>query len=397
MIEKLFVFASTKERQREAPMLRERERYLSYLLDQGVSKSRIRTIASMLLNVVRIMDIKEPRIVSREEIRKASELWTVDTKSRRTIPSGGRCAMSFFYTALRWFRFQSLLLSPATSSNASYQITAAFTEYILARGGSIETIRSYRSRTREFLNHVFERISTLRSIDLSHIDRFLDVKKASGCLPMTIASYCAALRAFFRYAETVGLTPSRIATNIRSPQIRRYARCCKGPRWSDVRRMLNEDFGDTPAQLRTSAIISLCAIYGLRRGEVAGLLLSDFDWRNEILAVRRSKTGRIQQFPLLFEVGETIIRYLTHGRPPCVCRNLFVSLRPPSRPIDPTILWNVVALRMKRLGIKSVNFGAHSLRHACATELLRKGSSFQSIADFLGHRNMKSVGIYAKV
>ncbi len=160
--------------------------------------------------------------------------------------------------------------------------------------------------------------------------------------------------------------------------------------------MLDKDFGDTPAQLRASGIISLCAIYGLRRGEVAGLLLSDFDWENEILTVRRSKTGRIQQFPLLFEVGETIIRYLRHGRPSCSSRTLFVSLCPPYRPIEPTILWTIVSSRMKLLGIKSVNFGAHSLRHSCATELLRKGSSLQAIADFLRHRNMKSVSIYAK-
>ncbi len=40
--------------------------------------------------------------------------------------------------------------------------------------------------------------------------------------------------------------------------------------------------------------------------------------------------------------------------------------------------------------------GPHSLRHACATRLLRKGSSLQEIADFLGHRDTSSVGIYAK-
>jgi integrase/recombinase XerD len=40
--------------------------------------------------------------------------------------------------------------------------------------------------------------------------------------------------------------------------------------------------------------------------------------------------------------------------------------------------------------------GPHSLRHACATRLLKKGASLKEIADFLGHRNIKSVGIYAR-
>ena len=51
---------------------------------------------------------------------------------------------------------------------------------------------------------------------------------------------------------------------------------------------------------------------------------------------------------------------------------------------------------MKRLGIKSQSLGPHSLRHACATELLRRGTSLKDIADFLGHRDIASVSIYAK-
>jgi integrase/recombinase XerD len=115
-----------------------------------------------------------------------------------------------------------------------------------------------------------------------------------------------------------------------------------------------------------------------------------------IFVVVRAKGGRVQQFPIQFEVGETILRYLQQGRPRCSCRRLFVSLRPPYRPLRSATIWGIVADRMKLLEIKSDHFGGHSLRHACATELLRKGSSLREIADFLGHRTMKSVSVYAK-
>jgi len=52
---------------------------------------------------------------------------------------------------------------------------------------------------------------------------------------------------------------------------------------------------------------------------------------------------------------------------------------------------------MKSLGIESAHYGTHSLRHACATQLLHQGCSLIKIADFLGHRDIKSVGIYAKL
>ena len=59
-------------------------------------------------------------------------------------------------------------------------------------------------------------------------------------------------------------------------------------------------------------------------------------------------------------------------------------------------MWQIVGWRMRRLRIELEHVGPHSLRHACATRLLKKGASLKEIADFLGHRNIQSVGIYAR-
>ena len=50
-----------------------------------------------------------------------------------------------------------------------------------------------------------------------------------------------------------------------------------------------------------------------------------------------------------------------------------------------------------RAGIKCRSRGPHVLRHACATRLLKQGASFKEIGDFLGHRSLESIEIYAKV
>jgi integrase len=140
----------------------------------------------------------------------------------------------------------------------------------------------------------------------------------------------------------------------------------------------------------------LCSIYGLRASEIVHLTLDDIDWRTETITVRRAKRGRTQQFPLPYEVGEAIVQYLQKARPHCSCRSLFVTRSTPHRPIRATAFWPIVGKRMKSLGIESAHFGPHALRHACATQLLKKGSSLHDIADFLGHRNTKCVSIYAK-
>jgi integrase/recombinase XerD len=89
---------------------------------------------------------------------------------------------------------------------------------------------------------------------------------------------------------------------------------------------------NTPAELRACALFLLFSIYGLRSSEVAGLRLEDFDWRNETFTVRRAKRGGIQQYPIQYEVGEAILKYLQHGRPQSSCRHVFL-IREPCKPI----------------------------------------------------------------
>jgi integrase/recombinase XerD len=396
MIESIFVFESTRARQREAPLLKEREQYLSYMLSEGVSKQRVRTIASMLLHVIRLMELSCLRVVDMAEIQQGSQRWLTDTSHKMRRP-GESSVSSFTYTAKNWFRFHDLINTPIATEEPTEVIVREFLHFInVTRGVSPQTTRTYRSRVFHFLSWAMTRREKLSMISLTDVDDYLETKRVAGCLPRTIASCCAAFRMFFRYAEIRGWNESKLAPAIHSPRIPRYDAAPKGPPWKDVRRLLDTDFGKAAPELRAAAIFSLCSIYALRRIEVVNLMLSDFDWINETFTVRRAKRGRVQEFPIQFEVGETILRYLQHGRPPCTCRHLFVTLRPPYKPVHATTLWAIIGPRVKRLGINSQHFGAHSLRHACATQLLRTGSSLREIADFLGHRDMKSVSIYAK-
>ena len=105
----------------------------------------------------------------------------------------------------------------------------------------------------------------------------------------------------------------------------------------------------TLGDLRAKAVLTLCAIYGLRRCEIAGLRLDDFDWYSETLTVRRGKRGRILQFPLQYEVGEAVLQYIKLVRPRCSCRQLFVTRYYPHRPVLATTLRPIVNRRMIEL------------------------------------------------
>jgi integrase/recombinase XerD len=60
-------------------------------------------------------------------------------------------------------------------------------------------------------------------------------------------------------------------------------------------------------------------------------------------------------------------------------------------------LYQLVAKRLKRLGVESRRYGPHALRHACAGHLLAQGLSLKEIGDHLGHRSPDSTRVYAKV
>jgi integrase len=141
----------------------------------------------------------------------------------------------------------------------------------------------------------------------------------------------------------------------------------------------------------------LLALYGLRRGEVAGLKLGDLDWEGELIHVARPKQRITQRYPLLPAVGEAILRYLRDVRPRCEHRALFLTLGAPIRPLSAPSITPVAHALLSRLGLTLSPGGAHCLRHACASHLLSSGFSLKQIGDHLGHRSANSTLSYSKV
>jgi integrase/recombinase XerD len=394
-ISQTFVYQKTRRKHESAPFLEERNAFLTRLSTRGASCKRVRSCSAILLHVIRLLRLQERRLVEREELRDAALVWMSDPL--HTVRAGKKSAKFFLHIGLSWLKFSDML----AGSGSHLDLDAWYVQQFELYESTIRGLTSISSgqqgrRIAALLRWNALEQRTLESMTLRDVDAYLQLKRDSGCMPRSIASLCAAFRAFFRFAEVYGFNTAQIAVGIVSPRVARYESEPRGPAWSDVRRMLDERESEEYAPLRSAAIVSLAAIYGLRTVEIVRLKLNDFDWRNEIIVIRRAKSGRVQHFPIQREVGERVIRYLVEARPRCDCRSVFVCSRPPYRQMNITTLWLAISTRMKALGIQSKNFGAHSLRHACATQLLHSGTSLPEIAEFLGHRDLQSVSIYAK-
>jgi len=164
-----------------------------------------------------------------------------------------------------------------------------------------------------------------------------------------------------------------------------------------VQRLIASTSGDSARDIRDHAILILLATYGFRSGEVAGLRLENVNWEKEVVSIVRPKQRQSQQYPLVSEAGEAILRYLQQVRPRCARREVFLTLKAPFRRLSQGALYHLVSTRLGALGIQVPRRGPHSLRHACAGRLVAERVSLKEIGDHLGHRSAYATRIYAKV
>ena len=141
-----------------------------------------------------------------------------------------------------------------------------------------------------------------------------------------------------QYAHAQGWCRRDLVQGVLSPRLYRQENLPAGPAWSDVKRLIAATSGPTVGQLRNRAMLLLLAVYGLRSGEVRGLSLEDMDWPRRVLRVRRSKTARVQEYPLTTAMGQALRRYLEEARPDCARRELFLTLHAPFRQLTGWII-----------------------------------------------------------
>lgn len=379
----------------DAPLVRERVVYLRSQLERGIRPQSVRDTAEILLHVIRLLEIVTIRHISENELKEAGNRWAQEKLKHRYAQGNRDSARRFVIAGRGWLRFHGVYNLPQFPFGEFSTVYANFMHALnYEMGYRQSTITSVVSIINRFLSWSAQKHAEISSISLYDIDAYLDEGRNSGWRPCTICCQCRVLRTFFRYAERHGLCRVGFADAIQYPRVRHRDKQVFGPPWKQVRKLIAHLNDSDPADCRAKVIFLLCCVYGLRNSEVTRLTLEDFDWQHETFMVTRAKGGARQQFPIQYEVGEAIIRYLKAGRPRCICRNLLVTLVQPYRPL--VSVGTVVKNKLRGAGIVSQNYGPHSLRHACATELLRKGTPLRGIADFLGHREIRSVSIYAR-
>lgn len=265
---------------------------------------------------------------------------------------------------------------------------------VTERGLAAATVLRYENLARRFLAGRVSDAGELDVVGLTGAD--VSAFLLEECARVSVGSAkgrVAELRSLLRFLYLRGFTGLALADSV--PSVagwRDTAVPATMPR-EEVERLLACCDRSTLGGARNFAMLMLLARLGLRSVEVARLELSDLDWRAGELIVR-GKARREDRLPLPADVGAALASYLSlRGRRGS--RRVFLTLKAPTRPIRADLVGDVVQRACLRAGIAHV--GAHRLRHALASELLREGASLIDISQVLRHSDLATTAIYAKV
>jgi integrase/recombinase XerD len=265
---------------------------------------------------------------------------------------------------------------------------AEFNNYQRAANLAEKTIANREACYRHLANRSGKRPQEITLQDLqAHLGRphpRTGARLAQG----TLQSERSYLQTFYGWLRDEGYLHASPADRLH--KIKMVRRAPRPLRMDQIEKML-----DSGAYTRTRDIIIIAALTGLRVGEIVRLRGEDIDLEGMVVQSRR-KGGlehRIAVPPTLLPV---LARYPRQGW-------LFPSPYPSK--LFPNggghILMqsasDSISRALRKAGVTDRNITGHSLRHFCATWMLKQGVPIRVIQEHLGHASLATTQLYTQV
>jgi site-specific recombinase XerD len=370
--------------------------FKSFMEAQGYSTATLRSKIQIARNFSHWLHLRQMKVFDLDE--RSIALFFEEKPRAGHINRGDYATLCVLLEWLRDIKQTRPISSEVDGGNQLYCIEFEFATYLRKeRGLSDVTLHRYMPLVHSFLTERFGSNNiVLSEVGISDITAFLLRKKCSlSCRSMQLLT--TALRSFFRFIQYRGDIVSDMAASVPTVADRKRSDIPKYLSAEDVERILHDCDQTTDIGRRDYAVLLLLARLGLRAGEVVAMALDDIDWESGVITIR-GKGRRLDQLPIPQDVGEALVAYLLHGRPPRHSRQVFLRARAPIKGFtNSSAIGDIVRLALTRAGLDPIRKGAHLLRHSLATYMLRQGASLSEIGEILRHSSPNTTLIYAKV
>lgn len=275
---------------------------------------------------------------------------------------------------------------------------------LAARGYADATVRNRRQQLAQLAAWLQDRgvsrpVEVTRPMLVRYQRHLFHYRKSDG-QPLSFHSQAQRLlpvRAFFKWAVRNGHVLSNPASEIELPRLEHRL---PKPALSvaEAEQVLAVPDVDTVIGLRDRAMLEVLYSTGIRRAELAHLLVSDLDADRRTVFVRQGKGRKDRMVPIGSRALAWVDGYLVEARPKLVTEPdpgvLFLTA-------DGTVFSLDRLTQLARDYVTGSGVGkqgaCHLFRHTMATLMLEGGADIRYIQAMLGHAELSTTQIYTQV
>lgn len=297
-------------------------------------------------------------------------------------------------------------------TNFAYYLTSFLSKYLPGIAGlSPNTIMSYRDTFSLFLDFCSKQKKikpekfSLNNLNRKLVEEYLEwLEKSRNCIVSTRNVRLAAFHSFCRYLQMEFPDYIHSAQQILSIPIKRTKKISIEYITLEAMKFLLEK-PDKMSERGRRDMVLLCLLYdsGARVQELADLKVRDIRTKSPAVVKLTGKGNKRRIVPLMEPMSELLKKYLKEN-----------NLTEPYT-LDYPLFSNRSKNKFTRAGISYIvkkyaseaikeapelfpdNLSPHCFRHSKAIHLLQSGVNLIYIRDFLGHVDVKTTEIYAKI
>lgn len=273
---------------------------------------------------------------------------------------------------------------------------AGFVKYLTEiKKSSKNTILSYQRDLHKFFAYLEDaRIKDIKKVNNTSLNSYVLLMEKENFAASTVSRNIATLKAFFNYLFKQGIITEDPAERLKAPKIEK-----KMPgilTVEEVTLLLSQPSGSSNKEIRDKAMLELLYATGIRVSELISLTMDDINMTSGYIRVNEGSRERIIPFGSV--ARQSLKNYLKNARAGMVASDdekiLFTNCS--GQPMSRQGFWKVLKQYAKRAGIEE-DITPHTLRHSFAAHLVENGADLHSVQEMLGHSDVSTTQIYAKL
>jgi len=272
---------------------------------------------------------------------------------------------------------------------------AGYQTYLVQnKHASDNTVSSYLRDIRQFALYLNACNKDFLQVVCDDIRNYVGFLRQKGKSQATIVRSVASLKGFYSFLIGEGELEGNPTTGVSVEHSEKKLPQILSSREVDL--LLAQPQANDPKGCRDKAMLELLYATGIRVSELIALNLSDISIPGEY--IRCKNRDKVRVIPLYRSAVQILNQYIVHIRPQMI-----------SNPEEQALFVNMSGDRMSRQGFWKLikhyqelsnikkEITPHTLRHSFAAHLLENGADLKSIQEMLGHSDVSSTQVYAKL